>query len=249
MPELLVPSFVVAVVFALVHLAPERLRSLVHAPRSRWLSMAGGIAVAYVFVHLLPELREHQRAIEAQIDAGLLVFLRDHLYLMALVGLVAFYGLEHAAVSAAQRREGTGESEEHAGQDVFLLHAAAYVTYNALIGYLLLHREGAGVVDLVFYAVAMVLHLLVNDGALEGHHGPLYRKYGRWFLAAAPLVGWGAGLVLDFDQVIVSSLFAFVAGGIILNVLKEELPEERSSRFPAFAGGATVYAVLLLATS
>lgn len=40
--------------------------------------------------------------------------------------------------------------------------------------------------------------------------------------------------------------FAFLAGGMILNVLKEELPEERESRFTAFLSGAAGYAALLL---
>ena len=41
-------------------------------------------------------------------------------------------------------------------------------------------------------------------------------------------------------------LFAFLAGGIVLNVLKEELPRERKSRFWAFALGTVAYAALLL---
>ncbi|NJL21613.1 MAG: hypothetical protein HC895_13625, partial [Leptolyngbyaceae cyanobacterium SM1_3_5] len=41
-------------------------------------------------------------------------------------------------------------------------------------------------------------------------------------------------------------LFAFLAGGIVLNVLKEELPEDRESHFWSFAIGAIGYAVLLL---
>lgn len=40
---------------------------------------------------------------------------------------------------------------------------------------------------------------------------------------------------------------AFLSGGVILNVLKEELPEERASRFWAFALGGVAYAVILLA--
>jgi len=35
-------------------------------PRSRWLSAAGGVSVAYVFMHLLPELAEGQAAIEGE---------------------------------------------------------------------------------------------------------------------------------------------------------------------------------------
>ena len=39
---------------------------------------------------------------------------------------------------------------------------------------------------------------------------------------------------------------AFLGGGVILNVLKEEVPSERQSRFWAFALGMAGDAVLLL---
>ena len=39
-----------------------------------------------------------------------------------------------------------------------------------------------------------------------------------------------------------SFLFAFLAGGVVLNVLKKELPEERESRFLLFALGLAAYA-------
>lgn len=42
---------------------------------------------------------------------------------------------------------------------------------------------------------------------------------------------------------------AFIAGGIILNVLKEELPPARESRYWTFALGATAYGTLLVILS
>ncbi len=250
MPEPTAASLVAAVVFALVHLFGGRLKFLSYVPRSRWLSMAGGVAVAYVFVHLLPELSRHQETFEDEIDPGMLGFLEQHVYLIALFGLVVFYGLDRVAKLSGQRRErrapGSG-GEDDAGKRIFAVHIVAYAAYNALIGYLLLHREEPGLQSFAFYAVAMALHFLANDRGLEHDHGRLYRTYGRWLLAAAALVGWWIGLVQPIDQIVLSALFAFLAGGVILNVLKEELPEERESRFGAFAGGAAVYAVLLLA--
>lgn len=41
---------------ALVHLYGGKLRFLEGTPRSIWLSIAGGVSVAYVFVHLLREV-------------------------------------------------------------------------------------------------------------------------------------------------------------------------------------------------
>jgi len=60
------------------------------------------------------------------------------------------------------------------------------------------------------------------------------------------LFGWGLGQLIEVSEAATSVLFAFLAGSIILNVLKEELPEGRQSRFTPFAGGAVVYTVLLL---
>ena len=41
-------------------------------------------------------------------------------------------------------------------------------------------------------------------------------------------------------------LFGFLAGGVVMNVLKEGLPDERESSFRAFALGAAAYAAVLL---
>ena len=45
-----------------------------------------------------------------------------------------------------------------------------------------------------------------------------------------------------------SALFTFLAGGVVLNVLKEELPEYRESRFCAFAAGIAGDTALRLIT-
>jgi hypothetical protein len=60
------------------------------------------------------------------------------------------------------------------------------------------------------------------------------------------LLGWAVGQLTTVPPIVVGFLFALLAGGVILNVLKEELPEERQSRFLPFVLGAGLYAVLLL---
>lgn len=220
-------SGLAAAAFALVHLLGARLDFLRSLPRSIWLSAAGGVSVAYVFVHILPDLAEHQREVE---HAGILAQIENHVWLLALVGLAAFYGLDRLA-----RRRKRDEA-------VFWIHLGSFALYNLLIGYLLVGREGG----LLFYAVAMGLHFLVNDQGLREHHGREYAR-SRWLLAAAPVAGWVLAVVTDLPDLAVTALFAFLAGGIILNVLKEELPEDRESRFWAFAAGIAGYAALLLA--
>ena len=58
MPVVTVVSLLAVGGLAVVHLFSSKLRFLDVTPRSIWLSIAGGISVAYVFVHLLPELAE-----------------------------------------------------------------------------------------------------------------------------------------------------------------------------------------------
>ena len=132
---------------------------------------------------------------------------------------------------------------------MFWLHIGSFAIYNALIGYLLVHREQPGVWSLVFYTVAMALHFVTNDYGLRQDYKQAYDREARWIIAAAVVVGWLLGLFVEVSEIGLALLFAFLSGGVILNVLKEELPEERQSRFWAFAAGAALYAAMLMLTA
>lgn len=246
MPTLLVQALFVTGLI-LVHLFAGHLRFLDVIPRSRYLSAAAGISVAYIFLHVFPELEEAQQAIGE--EARLLPWIEHHAYLVSLLGLGVFYGLERKVKeSQRQRRQRPGpeEGETTTHQGVFWLHIASFAVYNALVGYLLVHREDQSLRGLVFFFIAMALHFLVNDYGLRQDHKNTYRRIGRWVLAPAILLGWGVGLATEISEAATATLFAFLAGGVVLNVLKEELPEERQSRFAPFALGAAGYAGLLL---
>ncbi|MFC7044371.1 hypothetical protein ACFQH6_02160 [Halobacteriaceae archaeon GCM10025711] len=228
-----VAGLALAVGLAVVHLFAGRL-SADFEERSRGLSAAGGASVAYVFVLLLPEVSEAVLVFE---QAGFRV--EQAVYLVALLGFVSYFALE---VYATRDRD-----EPVASSDlVFRVHVAGFAVYTFVIGYLLLHQERPGLPSLSFYALAMALHFLVTDEGLRRHHGAAYDDVGRWVLAAAIVAGAVVGVVTVIDELVVSMLFAFVAGGIILNVVKEELPEARQSSVAAFIVGAAVYAGLVL---
>lgn len=237
-------SALFAIGLAIVHLYSGKLRFLDAIPRSRWLSMASGVSVAYVFVHLLPDLSKRQDAIA---QTGVLAFIEHHVYLIALLGLAVFYGLERIVRESRQRQEQSGKQDK-AELGIFWLHITSFALYNGLIGYLLLHREEPGIQSLFLFFIAMALHFVVNDYGLRQDHKHIYHNIGRWILAAAIIVGWAIGYGSEISEAAIAVLFALLAGGIILNVLKEELPEERKSRFWAFALGAGAYATLLLAS-
>ncbi len=86
------PVLVAAVgVLAAVHSTADRLVFLDAIPRSRWLSIAGGVPVANVFVRLLPELAAEQSVVSRSVPPAL-PLLEKHVYLIALVGLPIFDG-------------------------------------------------------------------------------------------------------------------------------------------------------------
>lgn len=250
--QLFALSIICLIGLCVVHVATPELRFLEGTPRSIWLSIAGGVSVAYVFVHFLPELAAGQQSLHEAVGVGAA---ERHVYVIALIGLLTFYGLDRLAKTRRSQRsgelvtDGRGPREERdsdAGPQVFWIHMGSFGIYNGLIGYLLLHREQMTTASLLFFAVAMALHFIVTDFGLNEDHKQSYRRLGRWLLSAALALGWTVGTQVEVNEAAIAAVTAFIGGGVVLNVLKEEVPSERQSRFWAFALGAAVYSGLLL---
>ncbi|SAL85505.1 ZIP Zinc transporter [Caballeronia arvi] len=240
---MVVAIFVATCGLIIVHLFGARLRFLEGTPRSIWLSAAGGISVSYVFVHLLPELAAGQEIIRKSVS-GIFKALDQHVYLMALSGLVVFYGLERAAKQSHVEHD-AASTETTSDTGIFWFHMTSFAIYNVLIGYLLANNFRS-IRPLIIFFVAMALHFLVTDFGLSKEFKRTYISVGRWLVSAAIVVGVVIGIFIRIPDVATSALVAILAGGVILNVLKEELPEDRRSRFTPFLFGAAAYAALLL---
>ena len=242
---MLLITFILAAGFVSIHLFSRYLPFLESVPRSRLLSAAGGISVAYVFIHLLPELNKHNQVLDKSIESGALKFFENHTYIVAMIGLSIFYGLERM-VKISKKKQQEKYNKDRASKGVFWIHIASFFLYNSLIGYLLLHGEQETLKGLVFYFIALAVHFITGDHALREAHQELYDVIGRWLLAVAILAGWVIGITWKVNENIIAVLFALLAGGVILNVMKEELPEERESNFWAFAAGMAGYTILLM---
>ncbi|RNF39266.1 hypothetical protein [Planococcus salinus] len=237
-------SLCFAIGLAVIHLSSKNMKFLDVLPRSRFLSAAGGISVAYVFLHLLPELGVFQEHLQGEVENSAWSFLESHIYLVAMLGLVLFYGLEQMVKSSKRRNEKAKTQRSSAG--VFWVHIGSFTLYNGVIGYLLVHEEYESHWGMLFFFIAMGVHFVTNDKGLRSTHKEDYDKYGQWLLTAAILIGWGIGALYEVNELIISFLVAFIVGGVVLNVLKEELPEERESSFSAFFTGLIAYSILLL---
>ncbi len=240
-------ALLIALVLVALHVAAPRIRRLPLVPERVTGSFAGGLAVAYVFLHLLPELAEGNEAIgEALSDVvEPTPLLELGVFLVALAGFAAFYGLERLARTRAATGPG---GREPAG--VYWLHLGSFMVYNALITYTMALRLRTGLAFAVLFTIAMGLHFVLTDRSLEEHYPRRFPRSGRLLLAAALLSGWALDALFAPDStVVVALLTALLAGSILLNVFKDELPTTGRSSYGWFLTGLASYAALLTAVT
>lgn len=237
---MLVASFLAALALAICHLVGNFLAVLGRSPRSRWISFAAGVSVAYVLLHLLPQLQRYHFALK-EMRHDILTLTEHIVYVLALLGFVLFYGLEKMARGA----EPPEKQAAHSNSPVFWLHMSAYGVYNVVIGYLLVREETPRM--LVLFSIGIAVHFVVNDQGFRQHHSRQFRRFWRWILAAAVLLGWSLAVATPAHALVSGGLVALLAGGILLNTFKEELPGERESRYWSFAMGTIGYAAILIA--
>ena len=216
------------------------------SPVAGFSPRAGGLAVSFVAIRLMPAVADSDARLRAAIEDGPLHFVDDPAWTLLLLSLFVFYGLERLArrSQAANRDAGSGEATR---PGVFWLHMATFAAMNVLVGYLLLHNQERSGGALAAFFVAMLVKFVVNDHGLHSLHKARYDNLGRWLLAAAVVGGWGLRAVHRFSDAVPVALQAILAGAVLLNVLKEELPSERKSRYWAFLAAGLAYAGFLLA--
>ena len=230
----------ITVVLAGLHLAAPHIRTLPLVPERAIGSFAGGLAVAYVFLHLLPEIAAGDEAVGEALSDVIepSPLLELAVFLVALIGFTVFYGLERAA------RRGRTAGGEPVG--VYWLHLTSFGIYNVLITYGMALRVRTGLAFALLFTLAMGLHFVLTDRGLEEHYPRRFARSGRLLLAGALLVGWGLSAVAaPTSTLVVALLTALLGGSILLNVFKEELPSDRQSSFSWFLTGLVLYAGLL----
>lgn len=240
-PALLLALASVAVLVAL-HLLAPRIRRLPLVPEEASGSFAGGVAVTYVFLHLLPELAEGNESLREvlgeQGDPSPLLGLE--VFFVALVGFAVFYGLDRLA--RRSRRD-----DASAAPAVFWLHLSSFMLYNAIIAYSLPLNYRTSVPFAALFTVAMALHFILVDRGLEEHYGSMFDRRGpRLLLAGSLLAGWGlAAAFAPSGSLVVTLMVAFLAGSVLLNVFTQEIPTGGRSHYGWFLIGMILYGILL----
>ena len=237
-------TLAITLLFCLVFLRGRSLKILGELRHRTVISVAGGAAVAYVFMDLAPELElaaSGFRAKVAQFDAHVLAY---GVHLATMVGFLFFYGLEELVIRS--HGDGSRQSRDVSRPDaLFRIHMIAFCAYAWVVSYLLVRSMEKTPSSLVFYAVAMALHFLSVAHTLREEHGAVYDRIGARLLAASSLAGWGCGMVFALPDIGSDLLLGLVAGGVIANTTISELPREKEGRFIPFLVGAAAYTGLL----
>lgn len=227
-------AFFSVLTFALVHLYAEKIRQFDLRAHNKFLSMGGGIALAYIFVDLLPKLSENDERVK-RFFLQIFPYFERHVYIMALIGFLLFFSVDRSKTLFKNKLA------------FFWLSLGSYALFNFLIGYAVVDKENPEVQPLLLFTIAIGLHYFTIDYSLCEDHGDDYRYFGKWILITSLFLGWIIGMWMELSETAIALVSAFIGGGVIMNVTRHELPE-RSPRksLSAFLFAALIYTIILL---
>ncbi|MBL7210822.1 MAG: hypothetical protein ISS61_00430 [Desulfobacteraceae bacterium] len=234
-------AFVMTAILMVCHYLSPLIVKIPGLDKRKITSFAGGVAVSYVFLHMLPELVEGNEAIGEILknDVPLSPILDLGIFIVALFGFNLYYGLEQLARKASAEPSGSSRK-------VYRLHLVMYCFYNFLITYTMPLRVQTGLLYSIIFTIAMGLHFTMMDRNFNRHFSRQFSATGRKILVLSLLLGWFITAVTEpINVLVVSLMIAFLSGSILYNVFREELPLEKTS-YPAFTLGLIVTAVLLI---
>lgn len=223
-------SLITITLFTMIHLYGNKLLALQdRIPQRYFYSVGGGVAIAYIFIDLLPKLCASDFLVNTALHPYI-PYIEKHVYITALAGFILFYMVDRSQNSLAGMQ----------------LSINSYALFNFLIGYAVADPFNPEVRPLMLFTIALGLHLFVNDHSISEKLGASYQTRERWILALALYVGWFTGFVYELPTPAVALVSAFVGGGVIMNVTRHELPSENPNSTPLFLFATVLYAAILL---
>ena len=222
-----------AIVLAALFIFTRPLRKrLVH--RERYAdSLFAGMASAYVFLVLMPELDVlHQQ-------------LGGRTYILVLASFIAIYGMEHAAHVLPRLRGIQGQEAA-----LLWMRVAMLWCYGFLF---VLTIPDVVTADIALYLFTMAVGALAvafKSYEVSEHHPAVYQHYGRWAVATGPIAGGAVDLfVVAPSGLLVDALTALVAGFVMLLAFTGAMMDHNRTRYRSFILGAALYVVVFVVRS
>ena len=238
-------TLIAALILTAIHFCGPVIRRSLRRRAELVASFGGGVAVAYVFLSLFPEIElAHE-------------WLGDTVHAVTLFSFLFFYGLEVWLL--AHRRQPNRESaipvsggdhleDGHHSARVFWWHIVLSWFYTAMVIFALPEESSQDLGFAIVGSLAVGLHLIYKDYVLHSHHQEGFEERGRYVLAGAPMAGWLAHQLMDPSEAVFDVFVAVIAGILMQGVFRDEVPQMRAVRLNWMVGGATTFTVLTLLT-
>lgn len=226
----LIITLIISLALAAIHLwSPQLHRWFYHSNEEKITCFTGGLAIAYVFCTLLPEVENIENE------------LGGHYYVLG--GFLLFYALQRLAWLLENR------SKDEKNLPRFGIEIGYKAIYNFLVIYAVPEKFEVGSGGIFLYILAMGLHLLNDDYDTSKNHGHLFHRWGRYILIGSIAFAFLMDISRPFNPIAAEILLAALSGALIFNIFKEEVPDVdrvigKESHFSLFFFGVATYLVL-----
>jgi len=210
-----------------------------------FLDITAGIAVAYVFVDILPHLAASQNKMEVpairRIAPDALV-----IYLIVLGGFCFYLAAELALTESRKTTAGHNPSLRGAPWLASIMAGSIWV-YGIFVGYSFTEYAEVSYEPIFLSAGAIAAHMIGLHHVFWSKNPGMYTTQFRLLYSAGPLLGCFLGLTTDIPDALFACGFAWLAGGLISSAMSQELPRVKNRRQLAyFLLGVLVFTVLIV---
>lgn len=220
------------------------IRKFHNANISKIASVGGGMAIAAVFVFLMPDVLSKIKIVSANTNIAFLKHEHHLMFLVFVTFLAAFctmYALEKIALDRTKIKAKPDSF-------VFYLHMAILCAMLiALVSsFPALAASSAYAIGIV--CALAVFEIFLEEIALLKHFEALYSYVGRYLMMIAIVAGWGIGVKFFNQETTIFTLLtqAFVIGMILTAVIKNEFDAINQSNNYSLFIVAVVFKVFII---
>lgn len=209
-----------------------------------WISFSAGASVAYVFIHVFPEISLlQQQHISVSNQQHYNRFFNQPLYLMAMGGICLPYLLDSLELNYTEQ-EKKCHKQVHRG--IYVIRKLLYVLYNMMVAYMIVNRHNEGILSMKIIIVVLSMHFIVLNANFKEIYHDLFTKHIRWFAISGLILGAVLGKTIYLPGFVLAYVFALIGGIITYISLKQELPKTNHHSPFHFLAGVVCFSLLIL---
>ncbi|MAH02145.1 MAG: hypothetical protein QF798_01440 [Candidatus Woesearchaeota archaeon] len=215
-------GYILALILSVVDFFTEGLFSKASPNKMKFISVAAGVSVSYIFLILLPEIYSSAVAINKL------------LFFAILFGFGIFHIIEKYI---RQNFTGPELRKEHR-----LIHSTTSFIYFFVVGFILVKLSDSNYVHSTLLFIPIILHIIIDS--LPRRHTKKYHL--RVLSAGSPFFGALIAAFVDVGTIGNVILLGIIGGALLYTVVRESLPRDREGRPLYFIIGLLFFTILIL---